>query len=160
MVNKKYYFFFVNLMALLTIVCQPSCAFSEGNYPLPDDLNIMAPGKDVPPKLAEFSGIWAGSWHKSPALYIMEKITPEFATIVFANAGSGGSIAKWVRYEKCAVKKLENDTYMITIRASDGVVIEFRQTNQPDYIQGIRSGADRRVDSRPINFERRQEIPN
>lgn len=83
----------------LVVASMSACATNASlprDVPLPSDINIIAPGPDVPKELTAFSGIWAGSWPKTKAgaeLYgfdenivlVVEAIWPTGALVVFAH---------------------------------------------------------------------------
>jgi hypothetical protein len=123
-------------------------------YALPPDLQIVKPDADVPPELALFSGAWVGQWRKSPCLYVIEKITHNRAVVVYSQIPGHGGESKWTRYTKCEVVKLENGNYTIQIRGNLGSVTQFRLTQNPNYIQGIRWGVNYKYDNVPINFKK------
>lgn len=59
--------------------------------PLPDDINVVAPGTDVPDAMRQLSGVWAnGSWNggRCGAL-VVEAIKPEGSATVVYSWGDG-----------------------------------------------------------------------
>jgi hypothetical protein len=148
---------------LVAPVSNAGAFLEEVDYPLPPDLNIIKPGDDVDPELAGFSGAWEGQWRKHPHLYIFEKITPTDAFIVHSNVGRSGrkslsslsSEPKWRRH-KAKVIILDNGHYMIEYKDKTGILTQFRRTERPNYIQGIRWGIVYKYDGIPINFEKKE----
>ncbi len=61
---------------------------SGANYeevPLPDDIRILAPAQEIPPRLAAFSGRWAGLWDGVlTTVLVVESIAEGGAKVVFA----------------------------------------------------------------------------
>jgi hypothetical protein len=64
-----------------------------GDVPLPADMKIVPPGKDVPPAIAAFSGKWTGEWGAGPGpraifttkhVLVVEELTATGATIIYA----------------------------------------------------------------------------
>jgi hypothetical protein len=143
------------ILAVAVVLFSISIANADikNEYSLPPDLQIVTPGTDVPPSLALFSGAWAGQWRKTPCLYVFEKITNDQAVVVFSEIPGRGGEVKWRRYKNCKIVKLD-DGYMIEIRGSLGTVTQFRRTNMPNYIRGIRWGVNYKYDNVPINFQK------
>ena len=71
-------------LPLLFSQSSPSLAGQE--FPLPSDVKIVAPGPEVPPEMASFSGTWKGKWKaRAPFMYIVESIEPNGAvTLVYS----------------------------------------------------------------------------
>lgn len=148
------------ISCLVAPVSNAGAFFEDVDYPLPPDLNIIKPGDDVDPELAGFSGAWEGQWRKHPHLYIFEKITPTDALIVHSNLGRSGrkgvsSGPTWSRHE-AKVIKLDNGHYMIEYKTKNGILTQFRRTELPNYIQGIRWGIVYKYDGMPVNFEKKE----
>ena len=73
-------FGFVLLALALT-----ACATGSANVPLPQTINIIPPGLDVPPELAAFSGKWEGWWQRGvDAVLIVNYIDSKRAEIIYA----------------------------------------------------------------------------
>ena len=53
----KKFFILIILLNFLT-----GMAFADDLCPMPEELKIVQPGADVPPKIANYSGIWRGKW--------------------------------------------------------------------------------------------------
>ena len=81
-----------------------------------DDLTVAKPSPEVPPQLAEFSGVWSGKLYSAKSgtlqaefVYVFEKVAPDSVTIVSmgigrdmgSRAGGGGNVGTvWTtRYE-------------------------------------------------------------
>ncbi len=117
---------------------------SINNCPLPDDLNIVEPDKkDVPPKLALLSGIWEGNWGPMSVLFIVEKIRPQEAIVVYACSGrqmpKGPSIPPSHFRKACALELGEDGNYRIIMALSQGTN-RLIQTDDPRYIRVVRDG--------------------
>jgi hypothetical protein len=80
----------------LLFVLLPSTAFGEisgacdeirlnVNVPLPQDIDIIAPDKNLPKELAAFSGCWEGRWsnYATETALIVEKIDTGFAKVIY-----------------------------------------------------------------------------
>jgi hypothetical protein len=115
------------------------------NCPVPDNLNITEPDKNlVPPKLALLSGIWEGNWASS-AVLIVERIKEKEAIVVLAWAGvtarsqAGQSFAPGYIRSRCPIEQGEDGNYRIicTVRTGTNRLI---QTNDPSQIRVVRDG--------------------
>jgi hypothetical protein len=107
--NKTVLMVFV-LAVLVTMIGSTSFAsptpLIKTNAPLPPEVNIVAPGPDVAPELAMFSGIWAGIsehdyypngvHHKRDSVIIVEKIEGNNVSMVFSLM-TGQSYGSWTR---------------------------------------------------------------
>lgn len=88
-------------LALCVVIasCGPQNAPSDA--PLPPDLSIVAPGPDIPPATAQFSGLWRGAWGGTMAhVLVVEKITtPTTAMIVYSTGANPrmGITPSWSR---------------------------------------------------------------
>ncbi len=52
--------------------------------PLPDDIKIVAPTKDVSKKIAAFSGVWEGKWIRvREAALVVEEINSKEAKVIY-----------------------------------------------------------------------------
>ncbi len=60
--------------------------------PLPDDIKIAAPAKDVPKDIAAFSGVWEGKWTVSvaEAALVVEEINSKEAKVIYCRGETSG----------------------------------------------------------------------
>jgi hypothetical protein len=114
--------------------------------PLPEDLKIVPPDKNVvPEKLAEFSGIWEGHWtylqnRMQLATFAIEKIGKQRALVTYGwgpiESGPRGGITKspgWKRVSGCPVEKAEDGNYIITVTLKESTYV-LKQTDRKDTI--------------------------
>ena len=95
-------------LALLFFLCAQMAAQSLESLepPLPKDLKIEAPGTNVPTKIAQFSGIWEGTWDHHMGRYggmgvkiAIEKIDPPELSAIYSWGMHpwGSRVGGWVR---------------------------------------------------------------
>ena len=110
------------------------------NCPVPDDLRIIKPdNREVPPKLAQLSGIWEGNWGASSVLFIVAKIEKSEAVVIFAYSGNQwNSPTYWGK--KCPIEKGEDGHYTIIVEQPNAVTNRLLQTNDPNSIRVVRLG--------------------
>ena len=74
------------LMAVLMAISMIIAERSQGaSVPLPEDINIVKAGPDVPPEIAAFSGKWEGDWAGVlDAVLIVTEINRTEATVIYA----------------------------------------------------------------------------
>jgi hypothetical protein len=93
------------LCLLLVMTVLPAAAAVPP--PLPNDINIVAPGPEVPEKLASLSGKWAGqfSWTglnggasgSRELVLVVEKIEGDQVSVIFSFGSDPRSKEKWTR---------------------------------------------------------------
>lgn len=95
---------FFLLAACWGLFCfMPTMAMAEWT-PLPNNINIIKPGDDVPPELRVFSGVWEGSFpneRRRPVgrnlTVVVEKVDSTKATVVWSWGPRQGSAAGNIR---------------------------------------------------------------
>ena len=69
----------------LVLLLIPLAAVAQTPPLLPPDVSITAPGSDVPPELAAFSGKWVGDWQGFlDSILVVEKISGRTASLVYS----------------------------------------------------------------------------
>ena len=75
----------IGFLIVLLAFAVTACATGSANVPLPQIINIIPPGSDVPPELAAFSGKWEGWWQRGVnAVLIVKYIDSKRAEIIYA----------------------------------------------------------------------------
>jgi hypothetical protein len=60
-------------------------AFAASSVPLPPDVQVVAPAKEIPPEIAGFSGKWEGKWDdRLEHILVVERINPPTAGVIYA----------------------------------------------------------------------------
>ena len=96
--------------------------------PLPADLNIVKPGEDVPPEIAAFSGLWAGTWKNPPGSRMgdkppnvqvaVERIHPPLVIVTYSWGANRVSPGGYVR------RKGQIDGNCIVFQPSSGATVK------------------------------------
>jgi len=117
--------------------------------PFPESMKIVPPDKNtVPEKLAEFSGIWEGSWdfmhgRTQDAALAVVKLTKDEAIVIYSRGKleidqkRGGGISMdpgWKRYPGCPVEKADDGNYVITVKLAQGGSLKMKQTPNKELI--------------------------
>ncbi|PWU24509.1 MAG: hypothetical protein C5B48_05985, partial [Candidatus Rokuibacteriota bacterium] len=98
--------------------------------PLPADVNLTAPGANVPPDLARFAGPWSGTWDGDicTALVIEEVFANGVARIVYSRGTAE------------ALKVYQPRYWRVTARIADGVLrFKLPTVERPDFEYRYRS---------------------
>lgn len=67
---------------------QSGCEWSPREAPLPETIQVLAPGPEVPPEMAVFSGIWRGAWgRKVDSRLVVRSISPDGSVSAFYSCG-------------------------------------------------------------------------
>ncbi len=124
-------------LCVVIVSCAPQNASSDA--PLPHDLSIVAPGPDIPPAAAQFSGLWRGAWGGTMAhVLVVEKIpTPTTAMIVYS-VGANPSIGiqpSWWR----SSATIENDT-LVYQDTSGALVVRYKPQSDGSLAATYRNG--------------------
>lgn len=112
------------LVLLAMIVCSfVLCPLAGAEWsPLPKDVRVVAPGPEIPPKLAQFSGTWEGTFGRTgdgrQATLVVEEIKPSQsegfdATVVYSWSGNPDSPAGWKRLKVKVTTSPEKDVQII-----------------------------------------------
>jgi hypothetical protein len=119
---------------------------------LPEDVKVVLPAPDVPQKLAQFSGIWEGTWQGKDfekglqMTLVIEKIKPSqsggFELIAFYSLSNlpEGEIfmdigGKWMRFTIAVPLPAANDDFKIVFDTS-AARLEF-MLNAKDQMRGV-----------------------
>ena len=150
----------LSLAVILSVILLAAAPlFAVDPAPLPADLKIVPPDKNVvPEKLAEFSGIWEGHWIYLPnrmqlATIVVERIGKEKALVLYSwgtleTDPTRGGITKspgWKRFPGCPVEKAADGNYVITVKSKDSTYI-LKQTDKKDTIVVTQKGPGMRGD--------------
>jgi len=99
------------ILLLLLLLAVFACASISYPPPLPANLEVLPPSKDVLPEIAAFSGSWKGRWGGSimaDTIVVIEKIDNKTAEVLFSIGGNEpghfsftadvhpGPVLKWV----------------------------------------------------------------
>jgi len=77
--------FLVAFVITFTGVCATAHAQQSANVPMPPDLRVLPPGKDISAELAEFSGKWYGVWDNIlEHVLAVKEVTPTHVVVVYA----------------------------------------------------------------------------
>ena len=108
------------LVSLLgALVFNPTQGIAQ--VPLPEVINIVAPGPDVPPEIAAFSGRWKGDWDKVvDYILIVEQITQTEARVISA-WGDGPEWKTKKGYRKFRAKVIPGDKPRLEFGGDGGV---------------------------------------
>lgn len=74
--------------------------------PLPEDLKIDAPAKDIQKEIAAFSGVWEGEWSALgiEAVLVVEEINSKEARIIYARGKLSGFYESPASYERATAR--------------------------------------------------------
>jgi len=104
---------FAIITGILVLISLSVAVAQINEPPLPPNLKIIPPGAEVPPRLAQLSGIWEGAWNfEAPSgggsrhLFQMDimgrgfkiaviNITPPKVQAIFSSGGSPQNPGKW-----------------------------------------------------------------
>lgn len=108
---------------------------ATNGIPLPEEITIMPPAKDLPKALAAFSGRWEGSWELTPDFnLIVSDINANAAEIIYAFSSS----PRWrleADYQKLTAKVVNGSSPAITW-GNERIRFEFNLNESRDTIQG------------------------
>lgn len=135
------------MLSVIFLVTAPLLAADP--TPFPEGMKILPPDKNtVPEKLADFSGIWEGSWDflrgkTQHAALAVVKLTKDEAIVIYSWGKIDvpdirrPGIAKdsgWKRYPRCPVEKAADGNYVITVKLAQGGNLKMKQTPDKELI--------------------------
>ncbi len=103
--------------------------------PLPDDIKIVAPTKDVSKKIAAFSGVWEGKWIYREAALVVEEINSKEAKVIYCEGETLGvytSPASCERYKA----NVTPENLQIEFRLDENSMLTFIMENNLNQIKG------------------------
>ncbi len=113
MKKTQVFFLFVCIILILGygIIYADEIKTINVDVPLPDDIKIIACGKDVPKKIAAFSGVWEGEWGIDgvESVLVVEEINSKEAKVIYCQGEMKGYYNVPAGYERYkAIVKPEN----------------------------------------------------
>lgn len=119
------------LFSLFLLLSLTGTALSEDSAQLPEGLKIIPPASNVPPRIANYSGIWEGRWLESrqEVKIAIVEINPPDVKAIRAWGFRKGQPAGWKR-EKGTI--VGDDKLLLTGRNSE---LELTPTDNPDIIR-------------------------
>ncbi len=139
--------------------------------PFPEGMKIVPPDKNtVPEKLAEFSGVWEGTWEflrgrTQQAALAVVKLTKDEAIVIYSRGkleidqmrGEGIAMdAGWKRYPGCPVEKADDGNYVITVKLAQGGSLKMKQTDKKDLIHVTLSASTGQVADQTRPFTKKK----
>jgi len=129
--------FLISLLSV--IVFNPTQGIAQ--VPLPEEINIVVPGPDVPPEIAAFSGRWEGNWDRTlDAILVVTEINQREATVIYA----WGDAPEW--NTKKGYRK-----YKAVVIPGEKPKIKFGGKGAPEFT------VEMRKDLKTVNIERESQ---